>query len=113
LTNLDEILAALPPDRFTAIKARSRALMGEIIHVYSIGDTEWWAGIAPEYVAIAYADAYGIFANSLSEVKELTVDEMETLQYVDEDVKTTFRARLDYLIDTGVDLPCFFASSEQ
>ncbi|MCU1285917.1 MAG: phiPLPE 70 [Acidobacteriales bacterium] len=88
------------------------------IKVFEVNDTEWWAGTDLESIKTAYKEITGIDPDDEDEGFQdphaLTDEEMETLQFSDDDgSKRSFREQLELMVAAEREkFPTMFATTE-
>lgn len=86
------------------------------IRVFVVKECDWWAAESLEAAKADYLEFMDVpEEDAFDDPRELTADEMERFQFVDEDgTRRSFRAQLDVLVaERAPDgFPCPFASRE-
>lgn len=90
------------------------------IKIFRMNDCDWWAAEDMESAIIAYLSESGFIRGDVPDVRELTDDEMDTLQFIPDDPDEdgieiiTFREMLERMTAPGGMgfFPCGFASTE-
>lgn len=88
-------------------------------YIYKMNDYDWWVDFSPEEANKNYrkwlidSQVYTEQDEFDHDAIELSDNEMTMMQYqLEPGINITFTSRLDDMIESGVEFPCFFASTE-